>query len=77
MIKTISNKKAIRKIAKLEIAIVKAFAELDIADNSRIGLQESIDSAQAILRKEYGYKLDNDSLAYIERSNWKAEANDN
>lgn len=60
------------RVAELETAIVGAFAELDKADGSRIGLQEAIDASQSILREAYGDILDQEVLDYME----EAEAED-
>lgn len=51
---------------ELETGIVQAFAELDKADGSRIGLQEAIDASQAIMREAYGDTLDEDALNFTE-----------
>jgi DNA-directed RNA polymerase specialized sigma subunit len=53
------------RINELENTIVEAFAELDKADGSRIGLQESIDACQAIMREGYGDLLDADVESYV------------
>ncbi len=55
-----------QRTEELETGIAQAFAELDKADGTRIGLQEAIDSAQSIMREAYGTALDQDSLAYSE-----------
>ena len=54
------------RIEELETGIAQAFAELDKADGTRIGLQEAIDEAQSTMREAYGTALDQDSLAYSE-----------
>ncbi len=53
-----------QRTEELETGIAQAFAELDKADGTRIGLQEAIDEAQSIMREAYGTALDQDSLAY-------------
>ena len=63
-------------IDRLENGIIEAVAEIDQSDGSRVGLQESMDSARASLETAYGENLTHDVNEFLGIENAEIEEDD-